>query len=250
MNKSRQLFSIVFPIIFFTLIFSSCKKDEGFGGNSSVKGELYEKVYNDDFSQLLFEQPAKDENVFIIFGDDKVIGDDRTTNFNGLFEFDFLFPGSYTIFYYSDDSLSAYNENIEIKHEINLDKREDIDLGRLYLLKNINYNEGNAKIKGQVFLINYLNTSTYPNLVVKDTSYAQEQEIYLTYGNHEFYDDRIRTQYDGTFIFLNLIKGMYKVFLYSEDVSGGTEDIVVMFEIEITDENQSVDLGDIFIEQL
>ena len=34
-----------------------------------------------------------------------------------------------------------------------------------------------------------------------------EQEIYLTYNNHTFYDDRIRTQADGEFEFGGLIPG-------------------------------------------
>lgn len=232
------------------LLFSSCSKEEGFGGNSHIKGTLIEQVYNSDFSLLLYEQPAADKDVFIVFGNDKTIGDDVKTNYNGQFEFSYLREGSYSIFYYSDDSLSAYSENKEIRYSVDLGKKETIDLDTLHLLNSIEYNEGSASIKGRVFLINYQNSSTWPNLVVKDTSLAQEQEIYITYGNHIFYEDRIRTSFDGTFVFQDLIKGQYKIFLYSEDVSGGTEDIVVSLETEITGEFQEIDLGDVYIKQL
>ncbi|MCF8372411.1 MAG: hypothetical protein K9H64_12355 [Bacteroidales bacterium] len=251
----RKIFSIKVHIasillLLVGLLFSSCSKEEGFGGNSHIKGTLIEQVYNDDFSLLLYEQPARDKDVFIIFGNDETIGDNVKTNYNGQFEFSFLHKGSYAIFYYSDDSLSAYGENSEILYPVELGKKETIDLDTLHLLNSIQYNEGKASIKGRVFLINYQNSSTWPNLVVKDTSLAQEQEIYITYGNHEFYDDRIRTSFDGTFVFQDLIKGQYEIFLYSEDVSGGTEDIVISLETEITGEFQMIDLGDIYIKQL
>jgi hypothetical protein len=99
-------------------------------------------------------------------------------------------------------------------------------------------------------LINYKNTSQYPFLEVKDTSYAQEQEVYLRYGDHDFYDERIRTDYKGYFEFRNLIPGDYEIFTYSEDVTGATEDIPVTRNVTITGDKEEIDLGTLTIDQL
>ncbi len=245
-ERSRKYFRLIIILYLSIMVFPSCQKEEGFGGNSHIKGTLIEKVYNDDFSLLLYEQPARDKDVFIIFGNDETIGDDVTTNYNGQFEFNYLQPGNYQVFYYSDDSLSAYGENKEIVLEINLDKKETIDLGEQTVLNTADYDDGGAIIRGRVFLVNYINGTT----TVKDTSFAQEHEIYITYGNHVFYDDRIRTQFDGTFAFIDLIKGHYKVFLYSEDISGATEHIVISREVDIINDFDDIDLGDMYIERL
>jgi len=199
---------------------------------------------------LLYEQPAADKDVFIVFGDDDFVGDDMKTDYNGQFKFGYLREGSYKIYYYSDDTLSAYGENTKLLVSVDLGKKETVDLGEMTMLNSIDFNEGNSTIKGRVYLINYLNSSVYPNMQVKDTTFAQEENIYIRYGNHQFYDDRIDTQYDGTFLFQGLIKGKYEVYLYSEDISGGTQDIVIKRNVEITKESEIIDMGDIYIEQL
>ena len=228
------------PVLF------SCAKQEGFGGNSHIKGTLMEKVYNDDYSLLLYEQPAVDKDVFIVFGDDDFVGDDTKTDYQGRFQFSYLLKGTYSIYYYSDDTTSAYGENTEILQTVDLGKKETIDLGEMVRVKTLDYNEGNATIKGQVYLINYMSNGT----VVKDTSLAQEKNVYIVYGIHTFYDDRIDTNFDGTCCFSNLIKGNYQIFLYSEDITGATQDIVVSREVEVIEESQTIDLGNIYIEQL
>jgi len=234
-----------------TLLFlTGCSKDEGYGGNSHIRGTLVEHVYNDDFSQLIYQKKGIEEDIYIAFEDNGVIGDKVTTGLDGRFEFEYLFPGNYKIYYYSEDKTSAYGDNIEVLVDVKLEKNTTLDLGELIKVNTIAYNEGSASIKGKVFLINYYNSTSYPNLIVKDTSLALDQEIYIIYGNHSTYEDRIRTNYDGTFYFGNLIKGNYKVFLYSEDVRGGTQDIVIMKEVRIINEFDRIDLGDIYIEQL
>lgn len=244
--KSKTL--ILFSISLF--IFGGCTKDEGYGGTASISGSLTEQIYNDDFSELIYEQKAIDEDIFIVFESNGIVSDKVTTSFDGQFEFEQLFPGNYQIYYYSEDPNSAYGEDIEVIIDVELEKNTNYDLGELVKIKSIDYDDGSASIKGRVFLINYLNSSEYPNLIVKDTSLAQDQDIFITYGNHVFHDDKIETTYDGTFLFQNLIKGNYKVFLYSKDITGKTEDIVIMHELVITSEFEEIDLGDIYIEKL
>jgi hypothetical protein len=229
---------------------SSCTKNEGYGGTSSIKGKIHTSYYNEDYSILVKEEPAVDEDVFLIFGDNEDVGDKVVTSPNGSFRFDFLQAGSYTLYYMGEDSTSIERDEDVISIEIDLKSGTDFDLGELTELKTLDYNEGTGRIFGVVRLINYRNTSVYPFLVVKDTSFAQDHEVFIIYGDNEYFEDRIRTNYNGYFEFTNLIPGDYEIFTLSEDVSGGTEDIPISRIVTITEENQEIDLGVLTIEQL
>jgi hypothetical protein len=238
--------SLLIPI----LGFIGCSQDEGIGGTASIKGQLQEQFYNDDYSILLYEQPCKDKDVFITFGDNKVIGEKTTTSYNGDFEFKFLWPGNYTVFYYSQNTKNTELGDEEVVFDINLNKGQSKDLGQIMVYHTLDWDEGTATIKGKIEVVNYKNSSEWPDLVIKDISPAQEQEVYLTYGNHEFYDERIRTQADGSFEFQNLIKGKYTIFVYSEDLTGATQHKVVKAEVEIKKENEVVQLEVMQIDKL
>jgi hypothetical protein len=78
-----------------------------------------------------------------------------------------------------------------------------------------------------------------------------DQDVYIIYGNdNTFYDDDIKTSYDGSFQFRYLKKGSYKIFVY-EDCStcpSGKKEIIV--PVEITKNNQTVTLDTINIKKL
>lgn len=346
--------------LFFGLaLLSSCTQDEGFGGNGKIKGQLIEKTFDNDFKVLLSEEPAKAEDIFIVFGNATTVGDKVETSFTGDFEFTYLWPGTYTIYYMSEDTSDGSMPEMEVLTEINLGKNETIDMGTLYRYNSKDWDDGSSKIKGvlieriynddlsilldevpakaedvyvqlgssafndnvettyagafefsglwqgdytlyylsedtadnsqpdvemaysvsinndevinldtlytysikewdegssvirgKVMVTNYRNSSSYPNLVVKDITPAQEQEVYITYGNHGFYDERIRTQDDGTFEFKNLIKGSYRIFVYSEDVVGGTAYKVVETTVNVTEKGEIINLDTFEIEKL
>ena len=237
-------------IVFYALILgilASCNTNEGVGGSCEIHGTLFTQAYNDDNSIELWTKPSIDEDVFIIYGDESVIGDDTKTSYTGEFRFKYLWPGKYSIYYFSENELGKEEANI---HEVELKKNEKLNLGELTQKKFLEFDEGTASISGQIFLINYRNESIWPNMMVKDTSWAQEKEVYLVYGDHEQYDSRIRTNYDGTFSFQNLIKGDYLLYVYSEDLKGGTQDIVIKREITISEENEDRIIEDIFTEKI
>jgi len=236
-------------LLILALIITSCEKPEGPGGTGSISGTLIRQSYNDDYSLLITEEPAVNEDIYIIYGKDEVPGDHVSTGLNGMFTFEFLRPGNYTIYYMSEDSSSSSWEETEVAIESDLGRGEEKDLGTLVQFKTLNYNDGSAVISGIVRITNYTNESEWPNLVIKDISFAQEQEVYLIYGNHSFYDGRTRTQYDGYFEFNHLIPGDYKVFLYSEDVTGATQMVTITREVTITEEDQVEFLGEIMIEK-
>ena len=241
---------IAFLAFLLVLLPLSCQKSEGLGGTGSISGTITEQFYNDDYSLLIYEKLAVDEEVYIVFGTNEELGNRKRTNDLGQFRFKYLYPGNYRVYFISDDSSSVLNMDVEKLYEIKLDRGEDYKLGSVEKLSTLDFDEGTAMIKGVVKVIDYVDLSTYPDLVIEKTYYATEQEVYLTYNNHTFYDERIRTQTGGIFEFGKLIPGKYLIFLYSDDVTGESYKVTLEFEVSIDDLEQMVDLGEIVIEKL
>jgi hypothetical protein len=236
----------------FLLIASlSCSKDEGVGGTATIRGRVVINDYNDDFSILLSEHNAAEEDVYIIYGDDKTYGDRVRTNYDGTFEFNYLLHGNYSVFIYSEDSTKNVLYDTVIIKNVSISRKDDlIDIGTFVKINVLDYDDGNSSISGKIYKINYDQSTVCTLYPQTDTALAQEQEVYIVYGNHEFYDDRIRTHYDGTYKFSNLIKGIYEVYAYSEDITGAAQMIPIIRQAEITEENQDIVLSDIYIENL
>jgi hypothetical protein len=106
---------------------------------------------------------------------------------------------------------------------------------------------GSATVKGVVMEQLY---NSIGNPISGGKYEAADQDVYLIYGNEDtFYDDDIKTSYDGSFVFNYLQKGKYTLFVY-EDCSScpsGKKEILVPFEI--TERNQVVDLDSIVIKK-
>jgi len=86
------------------MLFVSCSKEAGDGGNSSITGSIIVHDYNSSYTVLNGIYDGADEEVHIIYGDDLSYSDRIRTNYNGVYEFKFLRPGDYTIYAYSEDS--------------------------------------------------------------------------------------------------------------------------------------------------
>lgn len=205
-------------------------------GNASVSGKVIERTYNEDFSILLSEEVAKDEDVFLQLAGSKYLFEDTKTSSSGEFKFENLWAGDYAVYSYSDTSVTGGTD--QVIAEISIENNESKNIGDLIVNRVADWDDGRASIKGSITLTNYTGST------IKDISAAQEQEVYLVYNNHEFYDERIRTSYDGTFEFQNLILGDYKIFVYSDDVvTGKTEKEVVSFNVTISETDEMIDLG-------
>jgi hypothetical protein len=232
----------------FLAVSISCTKDEGVGGTATIRGKVIINDYNDDFSILLAKHNAAEEDVYIIYGDDKTFGDRVETNFDGTFEFNYLLPGDYSVFIYSEDSSTNLLYDTVVIKKVTITRKDDVvDAGTLVKIKVLDYDDGNSSISGRIYNIEYDPATVCTLYPQSDTILAQEQEVYILYGNHEFYDDRIRTHYDGTFRFSNLIKGTYQIYAYSKDITCGAEPIPVIRQAEITEENQDILISDIYI---
>lgn len=252
--KSRRIRLLARPVLFLILaplcfMLISCQQSEGRGGTGSISGTLSELTFNDDFSRLLQERPAVEQEVYIVYGDEMGVGDRVRTDAGGQFIFEFLYPGDYQVFYMSEDSTALYDGDLEKTTEVRLDRDEDYDLGIMEKFRTLDFDDGSATIKGLVMETDYIEIS-WPDLIAEDRYPALEQEVYLTYGSHVFYDERIRTQHDGTFAFTGLIPGDYLVFVYSENVTDGSGDkIPITIELSIDDPDQVYDMGSIEIQK-
>lgn len=90
---------------------------------------------------------------------------------------------------------------------------------------------GNASISGKVIVRKYNATFTtylgsYP---------APDHYIYIVYGDHPGYDNRIKTDYDGNYRFQFLYPGKYQIYTYSLDSTGQSlgGQIVVKKDVEL-----------------
>lgn len=119
----------------FLVFIASCKKDEGVGGNSTIKGKIFVKDYNGTvFSGNSYY--GADFDVYIIYGGENSFYDDKvTTSYDGSFEFRYLRKGNYKVFVYSKDVTGADPSGLTTVFEsatINKNK-EVIDLGDLQI---------------------------------------------------------------------------------------------------------------------
>ena len=91
-------------ILVASFFFNSCKKIEGQGGSSTIKGVINVKQYN-VVGTLVAEYPGAEVDVYIIYGVGNTFYNDRIkTSYDGSFEFNYLEEGDYTVFVYEDNN--------------------------------------------------------------------------------------------------------------------------------------------------
>jgi hypothetical protein len=116
------------PFLLFCLmsVFAfSCSKEAGDGGNSTIYGKIIAHNYNAEFTNLKGIYPAADEDVFIIFGDDRSYSERVRTSYDGIYEFKYLRPGDYTIYAYSKDStLTMASEMYAVIRKVKIDDNQ------------------------------------------------------------------------------------------------------------------------------
>ena len=102
----------LFFFVLLLLLLSACHKGAGEGGTASLTGRVYVEDYN-CIGQLVDEYYAAAERVYIIYGNNPVFDDQVRTNFDGTYQFKYLYRGTYTIFTYSDcDTCASGSEPI------------------------------------------------------------------------------------------------------------------------------------------
>lgn len=117
-----------------SVLFQSCEKDPGEGGNSSIRGYVHVTDYNSTFLVVQGEYPGADEYVYIIYGNDVSYGDRIRTSPDGTFEFKYLREGKYTIYVYQEDTTLSGQSVVARTIEIT-GKKQTVDAGRIDIKK-------------------------------------------------------------------------------------------------------------------
>lgn len=126
----------IYVILIFSLGLLSCTKDAGEGGTSTLYGKILVQKYNPMFTVLLEEHYAQDEEVYIIYGNDRTFAERIRTNYDGTYEFKYLRKGDYKIFAYSKDSTLSTSANVPVIREVSIDKnKQDIEVPLIVIFK-------------------------------------------------------------------------------------------------------------------
>lgn len=124
-------------ILLAILMMASCKKEPGIGGDAIIYGQVWVKDYNGSFTSVIGEYPAKDEYVYIVFGERTGYDKRIKTDYAGNFRFEFLYPGDYTIYCYSADSTQTELDGQipVIKKTTITDRKQNLNLGLITIAK-------------------------------------------------------------------------------------------------------------------
>jgi hypothetical protein len=115
-------------------VVSSCKKVEGQGGTSSIKGVVVEQKYIG--TNIVAEYVAADQDVYIIYGTEGTFYDDDVkTSYDGSFEFNYLNKGNYRLFVYEDSSTEPSGKAAKFVEVEIVDKKSTIEVDTIYIKK-------------------------------------------------------------------------------------------------------------------
>jgi len=102
---------------------------------------------------------------------------------------------------------------------------------------------GTSTIAGKVWVQNY--TTDFKLLISE--YWAEEEDVYLIYGNDSIYSDKTSTDYEGNYWFQYLQEGNYTVFVYSKDRSSSSPSGRIPVKMEV---NINKSKSDILVPQI
>ncbi len=225
--KTKIYISFMMLLMLFAGI--SCKKNEGKGGKLSIKGKVYANYYNKTFKSIRTQGYIADEDVFILYGDETINGDDTKTSYDGSYEFKYLAKGKYKIYTYSIDPLTQ--KKVSVMKEVDL--TDDITLEDLVV--NVeDKSTGTFAIRGKIHVTEFDDTYSFPT---GNAYYIMDEDVFLIEEGDSSYSVKESTNHLGMYEFRGLRKGKYKLYVFSENskaiIPGGQE--AVVRDVEIID---------------
>jgi len=237
----------IFFYAFIVIMAISCTKKEGEGGTASINGQVMVSLVSDDFEKEYASFPEEQKDVYIIYGDDDYFSDKTETSYDGKYHFGYLRKGSYKIFAYSDDSSGASESGkIPVIQSVEVKKNgEIVEMPAIRVYDQVSHYEGSSSIEGKVFAYDYNSNMT----ILKDSFYLRNEYVYLARLEDNYYFERQRTFYDGSFVFTSLPIGHYQVYVYSRDSTmlDPQDEVPVIVVDSITANRQHLDIGRINI---
>ena len=202
------------PIIHFFLLalisfmLSACNTGEGPGGTGTIEGTVYKVLHPDDNFNLETDTVlAAKEDVFLVYGTQQFYGDDAETDHTGFYRFDYLRPGTYTVYAYST---LASGERTAVSQTIEVQYGKTTTVPDIYIHDGKAY--GTSIVKGHVWAY-YIDKNG--NVISQGWAYGQR--MYIQRQGEDFPCDDVRAGMDGVFAFQKLSPGNYTVFTFSED---------------------------------
>ena len=198
---------IFLAIMMMCFALSSCNNKEGEGGTGTIRGHVKLVHHPDDDYQLNADTlDAAKTDVFIIYGDDEFYGDDTETNPDGLYQFEYLTPGRYTVFAYST---LATGEKVAVAQSVNLERGQVAEVPTIYIHDGKAY--GTSIITGKVW------AWYFHNIEYRGEGWAYEHRVYLRKLGESYHIDDVRVGLDGIFAFQKVLPGTYEVITYTQD---------------------------------
>ena len=111
-------------------LWSGCSKGPGEGGRASIKGKLFAVNYNNSYVAIDSGYVGA-INTYIKYGDMEGIADNTDTDPNGIFKFNYLRPGKYSIIVYSKKLVNNVLDSAIIKTVEIESRNQELDLGTI-----------------------------------------------------------------------------------------------------------------------
>lgn len=204
MNKKIKL---LFALVAMVFLLPSCNKGPGEGGTGTVQGFVKLVHHPDnDYSLTADTMPAAKTDVFIVYGDEAYFGDDVETNPDGMYRFEYLLPGEYTVYSYS--TLPS-GEKVAVRETVTLQRGAVCQVPTIYIHDGKAY--GTSIVKGRVHAAYYHNGS------YRGEGWACEHRVYIRRVGDDIPFDDTRVGPDGYFAFQKLQPGEYEVYTVTQD---------------------------------
>ena len=219
MKKTTHLLLTLTVMAF---LLPSCNKGPGEGGTGTVQG-FVKLVHHpdDDYTLTPDTMVAAKTDVFIIYGDEDFFGDDVETNAEGMYQFEYLRPGEYTVFAYS--TLPS-GEKVAVSVKVELQRGAVAKVPTLYIHDGKAY--GTSVVKGRVHATYYHNGS------YRGEGWACEHRVYIRRMGEDIPFDDPRVGPDGYFAFQKLQPGTYEVYTVTQDFNEVPDFVFQSIEVE------------------
>ena len=250
MNTTKWL--AIGLVSLFSIAFTSCKKEAGTGGKTTLSGKLLGTyICEDDSSILAADIAVPDERIYISYDATGELDDDVRTAPDGTFKFEYLQPGKYSIITYSE-CMTCPTGKVEVVQEVEIAKKEDeVDLEPINITRITDRgcpanSKGSATLKGKLIAV-YIDDKD-----INDTlgiAGKPDTRVYIIYGEGTTQSDDVRSSADGSFEFTELNPGKYTIYAMSEckTLNCPSGLVQVSKSTEITSQNSEVDAGELTV---
>lgn len=218
----KKTIHLLLTLMVMAFLLPSCNKGPGEGGTGTVQG-FVKLVHHpdDDYTLTPDTMVAAKTDVFIIYGDEDFFGDDVETNAEGMYQFEYLRPGEYTVFAYS--TLPS-GEKVAVSETVELQRGAVAKVPTLYIHDGKAY--GTSVVKGRVHATYYHNGS------YRGEGWACEHRVYIRRVGEDIPFDDTRVGPDGYFAFQKLQPGTYEVYTVTQDFNEVPDFVFQSIEVE------------------